>query len=46
MRRLLVIFLCLVVPGCASMEWRHPNKSMQVFYEEKLDCEEMANNLS
>ncbi len=28
------------------MEWRHPEKSTQIFYQEKLNCEEMANTLA
>ncbi|MBN3040252.1 MAG: hypothetical protein JW867_03920 [Candidatus Omnitrophica bacterium] len=41
---ILLSFVFLI--GCAQMQWSHPSKTREIFYQEKLECEKMANDLA
>ena len=47
MHRLFFAFLIFVgLLGCAATTWNHPTKSRQDYYSDRLNCEQMANQLA
>ena len=46
-RKMIWLFVVgMLVSGCATTQWVHATKSREVFYQDKLTCEEMANRLA